>query len=355
MKILVYGAGVQGSLIAARLQEAGQNVSILARGQRLADLRTYGNALQDALTGDRMTMQMNVVEQLSPEDAYDFVIVIVRRNQIPAVLPVLAANQHTPNVLFLGNNAAGPSEYVSALGRTRVLFGFAGTGGVREGQAIRYLGEVGNRKAKITLGELDGNVTPRVNELTHAFESAGFVVTRSSNIDAWLKTHAAVVVPIALALYMVGGSNYRLAHTRDALVLGLRALREGFRALHALNIPITPPTLRVYEWVPEPLLIPVLQRLFDSKYAEIGMAGHANAARDEMQELATEFQKLIRATDVPTPAWDWLYRYADPSVPIVAAGSQKIPLDWRGVMLALGVGAGLFALARLMRSRCEEE
>ncbi len=36
MKILFYGAGVLGSLYAARLQESGQEVSILARGQRLA-------------------------------------------------------------------------------------------------------------------------------------------------------------------------------------------------------------------------------------------------------------------------------------------------------------------------------
>jgi ketopantoate reductase len=39
MKLLVYGAGVTGSLLAARLHEAGQDVSLLARGERLAALR----------------------------------------------------------------------------------------------------------------------------------------------------------------------------------------------------------------------------------------------------------------------------------------------------------------------------
>ena len=42
MKILIYGAGVMGSLYAARLKESGQDVSILARGQRLADIRERG-------------------------------------------------------------------------------------------------------------------------------------------------------------------------------------------------------------------------------------------------------------------------------------------------------------------------
>lgn len=51
MRILFYGAGVLGSLYAARLQEARQEVSILARGQRLADIREHGIVLEDGDTG----------------------------------------------------------------------------------------------------------------------------------------------------------------------------------------------------------------------------------------------------------------------------------------------------------------
>jgi ketopantoate reductase len=40
MKTLILGAGVIGSFNAARLTEA--NVTLLARGRRLADLRQYG-------------------------------------------------------------------------------------------------------------------------------------------------------------------------------------------------------------------------------------------------------------------------------------------------------------------------
>jgi 2-dehydropantoate 2-reductase len=39
MKLLVYGAGFCGSLFSAHLHEAGHNVSLLARGERLAALR----------------------------------------------------------------------------------------------------------------------------------------------------------------------------------------------------------------------------------------------------------------------------------------------------------------------------
>ena len=39
MKILVYGAGTIGSLYAAKLKDAGHDVTILARGRRLHEIR----------------------------------------------------------------------------------------------------------------------------------------------------------------------------------------------------------------------------------------------------------------------------------------------------------------------------
>lgn len=47
MKILTVGAGVIGSFNPARLTDAGQDVNLLARGRRLADLREHGIVLED--------------------------------------------------------------------------------------------------------------------------------------------------------------------------------------------------------------------------------------------------------------------------------------------------------------------
>ena len=55
MKILVYGAGVLGSLYAARLQAAGQDVTLLARGQRRADLQQHGVMLENVVSAQRST------------------------------------------------------------------------------------------------------------------------------------------------------------------------------------------------------------------------------------------------------------------------------------------------------------
>ncbi len=308
MKILMYGAGVLGSLYAARLQESGQDVSILARGERLADIRQHGIVLENTATGKRTTTFVNAVEQLAPEDAYDLVVVLVRKNQVSGVLPVLAANRHTPNVLFMVNNPSGPKEWADALGSKRVLLGFPGAGGARQGHVIGYT-IVPRLVQPTTFGELGGRPTPRVMQIAGAFKAAGFPVSISNNMDAWQKTHVAVVSPIANGIYMAGGDNYRLARTPEGVRLVVRAIREGFRVLRALDTPVTPSKLGILEWIPEPLLVTVLRRVFNTKFSEIAMTQHANAARDEMKQLADEYKALASATSVPTPAIDRLYTY----------------------------------------------
>lgn len=324
MKILFYGAGVLGSLYAARLQEAGQEVSILARGQRLADIREHGIVLEDSDTGQRTTTRLNAVDQLAPNDAYDLVVVLMQKHQITAILPALAVNRHTPNVLFMGNNAAGPDEMVEALSRERVLLGFPGAAGRREGHVI-VTKIVSGRQQPTTFGELDGRTTPRLRYIVAAFKSAGFPVAISPHMDAWLKTHFVEVGPVAHAIYLAGGDNYRLARTRDGLVLTIRAIREGYRVLRALGVPITPTNHKIFNWIPEPILVALMRRLFNTKTAEIELTGHANAARDEFKHLAGEFRALARTTSVPTPAMDRLSTYIDPAIPALPEGSTQIP------------------------------
>jgi 2-dehydropantoate 2-reductase len=65
MKILIYRAGVLGSLYAARLQVAGPRVALLARGERMADLRGHGIVLEDARTGQRTTTNIEVVTPIA--------------------------------------------------------------------------------------------------------------------------------------------------------------------------------------------------------------------------------------------------------------------------------------------------
>ncbi|MGC9399562.1 MAG: ketopantoate reductase family protein [Anaerolineae bacterium] len=357
MDILVYGAGVLGSLYAARLHAAGHKVALLARGQRLADLQEHGVVLEDALTGERTVTQVPLVTALAPDDAYELVLVIMRKNQVGAILPILAAHARTPSVLFMMNNAAGPDALVDVLGEDRVLLGFPGAAGERDGHVVRYLAREG-RPAPV-IGEINGTITPRLLRIAEVLGEISSEVTCSDDIDAWLKTHVALVSPIANALYMAGGDIYRLAETRDALVLLVRGIREGFCVLRALDVPITPAKYRALDWIPEPLLLAALRRMLSTEVAELGLQRHANAARDEMQQLAEEFRLLAHEAGVHTPVLDVLCSHVVLEQYPLPPGSRQVPLDWRRVWLGLGavaaVGALLIAFLRLGARRQDVE
>jgi len=304
MKVLILGAGVIGSFNAARLTEAGQDITLLARGRRLADLRQCGVVLEDFRTGQRSTTRVPLIDHLAPEDDYDLAIVVMRSNQVPSVLPVLAQNHRIPSVLFMGNNAAGPQTMIETLGRERVLIGAANAGGAREGHVVRYLWW---RWIPLMFGELDDVRTPRTEAIVRLFRSAGLSAKVVKNMDAYLKTHAAGVPACAGAVYMAGGDVRQLAHTPEAVKLYLEAFREALRALRAVGVPLRPSATRLLEWIPAPILRFCLRRMFDSRLALMGLQPHVNSALDEMKELADEFRVIFCQSGLPSPASDLLF------------------------------------------------
>ena len=309
MKILVQGAGVVGSFNAARLTDAGQDVTLLARGRRLDDLRAHGVVLEDFRSGRRTTTEVPLVDRLGSEDAYDLAIVVVRRNQIPSILPALAQNHHIPSVLFLGNNAAGQQEMIEALGEQRVLIGMPNVAGVRPDHVVRYLWL---RWLPLLFGELNDVPTSRTETIVRLFRTAGLSARVVKNVDAYQKTHAAGLPAFAGAIYMAGGDVRRLAHVPEALKLYLQAFREALRALRNVGVPLRPSATRLVEWIPEPILLFGLRRVCHSQLTVMaGLQKAAYAFGDEMKELADELRVILHQSGLPSPASDVLFAQID--------------------------------------------
>src|ERR1700722_266368 len=111
--LLVSGAGVPARFSPARLHEAGHDVSLLARGGRLAALREHGVQLAEADSPAVRRVPVPVVEH--PADGYDLIAVFVRTHQVDAVLETLADLQG--DVLFALSWAAGPEPLGAVIGR----------------------------------------------------------------------------------------------------------------------------------------------------------------------------------------------------------------------------------------------
>jgi 2-dehydropantoate 2-reductase len=86
-------------------------------------------------------------------------------------MPALTANHYIPTLLFMLNNPLGSTQLIRALGQDRVLLGFPGAVGTREGRVVRY---VMIAQQPTTLGELSGRRTERLRNLTRVFRASRF-------------------------------------------------------------------------------------------------------------------------------------------------------------------------------------
>jgi 2-dehydropantoate 2-reductase len=308
MKTLIIGAGPLGGLYATLLHKAGKDVTLLARNNYYHFLKENGIVLVNEFTGEKTIEHLKLTHSLEDEDTYDLGIVIMRKNSIKKLLPDLGKIQNIKHFLFMGNNASGFDDYLEYLPEEKILFGFPGGGGSRIDHIVHYIDseKPNGKRMPVTLGEIDGIVKPRTKQVQNLFKSSGIPVKIVNDIDSWLKYHVAFVLPVAGAL-LKSGDNYKLAKDDVTIRKYIRAVREGGKVLKSLgwtksyNV-----KFRLFNWLPEGMLISILKKVFNSKFAEVAMMMHVKSAGDEMAELGNEFRKMIEQSKIETPNLDEL-------------------------------------------------
>ena len=288
-------------------------MTVLERGARANWLNENGLILRDEMTGKTYSSRVKVISELKPDDAYDLAAVAIRKNKLLPVYENLAASPEIKNILFLGNNALGFDEYVEHLPAEKLLMGFPGVGGGIREQVVHFADREkpkGKRRA-IIIGELDGQVKARTVAIKSLFEDAQVPVDITAEIDGWLKYHVALVSPLVGALYRHDCDNHQAAKDKETLRTLVRAAKEGGRVVKALGFRSGRPfQLTLFYWLPERMSMMGIKALLESKFAEVAFAMHARAARDEMEDLAREFQQLITKTSLRTPCIDALTDFA---------------------------------------------
>ncbi|HSN92833.1 MAG TPA: 2-dehydropantoate 2-reductase N-terminal domain-containing protein [Anaeromyxobacteraceae bacterium] len=311
MRILVYGAGVVGSLYGARLAEAGHEVVLLARGRRLAELRQHGVILEEARTGARTQVHVPVFDRLWPGDPWDLVVVAVLRQSVRAILPDLRASA-APSVLFLVTTAVHPQRWIEAVGEERFLAGIPGAGGERRGPVVRY-SIAPPLLFPTVLGEPGPKVGPRLRRVAQAFREAGFAVAARGGIEDWVRTHAAIATPVAQALHAAGGDPRRLARSGRLLDLLVRSVGENLSALEMDGVRIRPLHLASFGNAPAPLLRALLRRVLGSPHARNAVAPHARASRAEVRAIAADLRQLAEGCWLLAEAGERLEEAAEAS------------------------------------------
>jgi 2-dehydropantoate 2-reductase len=308
MKILFIGAGVIGSYYASAFHAAGIDTTIFARGKRLEEIRQFGIRIYNYIQKTESQERVPVIDKLDPSAQYDVIFVIMRKNKIIDVLPAIAANKNKPDVVFLGNNGTGFSEYEKGLPLSQIVLGFPAAGGQKTEDRII---SVHRPDGEVTLGEQDGKISPRLQRLAEIFGQVRIKVSFSSNIDGWLKYHIVFVAPLVAAVYQANGDNYAVAKDKRLIYQVIHAIREGIKVLQQLGYSIEPPALaKLLPW-PDWMLRILLARMFGSEKGRLGIREHAMAAKDEMCHIAHEFLQIKARSSIETPTIDELYRVFD--------------------------------------------
>jgi len=297
-RILVIGAGVNGSVCASGLYTAGIDVTVLARGKRYKELQDDGIVIEDPFKNTRSVTRVPVINLLEPQDCYDFMLVIVRKNQVAALLPVLAKNK-SANIVFMGNNLSGPQDFIKILGKQRIMMGAVYAAGKRDGSIIRAMV---SKSIAAPFGEIDGSITPRLEKLINIFRQAGFKAKPSTNIIDFQTTHAIGVALIGRLVIKHGGDIKDLARSSDDLELFIDGKHEAHQVLGALGRKVIPWSEAAIGVMPVFLQVAGFRILLNSKLGEVGLAWHVSQAPDEMQQLAMELQALVDRAGLPVPA-----------------------------------------------------
>ena len=292
-RILIFGAGVIGSTFGGLLALSGNDVTLLARNNRLKELKSRGLILQENGHGKNRVIPVDIISELKADDIYDFVLVTLRKDQVSDSLAVLGRNQ-SKNIVFMVNNPSGYDLWTEALGAERVMAAFPGAGGkITDG--IVFYEIVSGIIQPTTIGELNGKNSERIKVLRKIFESSGFTVSVSGNMDAWQKTHVAMVGPLGDVIYYDGGDNYSVAKNRQAIRQMNLALKENFKFLHDTGLGVRPYKLNIFRHLPLWFLNMAMRYAFNTRWAETVICNHALNARSEMKIISDEFLELARS------------------------------------------------------------
>ena len=205
MRICVVGAGSIGGLLAVRLAQARQEVSVVARGAHLAAIQANGLSLIE-VGGQRVTARLRATHTIADCGLQDCVILGMKAHQIAEAAPALPALFDRDAFVVTAQNGL-PWWYFAGLdgpyaGRrlesvdpggviadhlpvTRVVGSVVYPAAeIVEPGVIRHI--EGNR---FSLGEIDGTKTDRLRTLSEILTEAGFKAPISSDLRAeiWTK------------------------------------------------------------------------------------------------------------------------------------------------------------------------
>jgi 2-dehydropantoate 2-reductase len=183
MRIAVMGVGGVGGYFGARLAQAGEGVTFIARGDTLRALREHGLRVESA-DGDMLIQPAEATDDPAAVGPVDLVLLAVKGWQAPEAIESMRPLMGPDTVAVpLLNGVEAPDQLAAVYGQERVAGGLCGLFG-----AIVAPGHIRNAHPQpfISFGMLDNRPNGRLERLRDAYERVGVRATIADDIRAAL-------------------------------------------------------------------------------------------------------------------------------------------------------------------------
>ena len=309
----MFGAGAIGGYLGAKLALAGEEVTFIARNKNLAAINARGFRLVLPDGNEQHASTVRAVQDMAEAGAQDAVLLTTKAHQVRELLPGMRA-LFGPETMVVTMINGVPWWYFHKLGgpyEGRSLSSVDPDGVLAEGiETERIIGSIvypaaelvepgvvkvieGNR---FTIGELDGQRTPRVEALGKALMAAGFKapVARDIRSEIWVKLWGNLSFnPISALTHATLEDICRFPPSRD---LAARMMTEAKAVAEKLGVEFK---------VSLEQRIAGAEAVGAHKTSMLQDVEHGRAL--ELQALVGSVVELARITETPTPTIDAIY------------------------------------------------
>ncbi len=217
MKIAIIGTGGVGGYFGAKLAQAGNEVTFLARGEHLKAIQKNGLTVKSIL-GDFRVENIKATDKISNIEKPDLVIISVKAWQVKGIgeelKPILKSDT---TIIPLQNGVLAADELMENIERKHILGGLCRI--ISKIEAPGVINHFGVTPT-IVFGELDKSKTERLARIQNVFNAAGIESRISDDIEAdiWKKFISICVSGLLAVSNTTYGELRELKETRNLMV-----------------------------------------------------------------------------------------------------------------------------------------
>ena len=234
MKTVIIGAGAMGSLFGGLLSFTGEEVWLVdIWKEHIHTIRSKGLSMEEK--GKIQTITLNATVDVTSLGKADLVLYFVKTYHTEkAVSDSLALEKEDTLFLTLQNGLGNEETICRQVDRKKVLLGVTGHGATLLAPGhIRHAGW-----GKTYVGELDGKITDRINQIAQMFRKAGFETEVSPHIHDLVWEKLFVNVGINPLAAITGLKNGQLLDYPETLRLSEALVSEAIEVAKRRGIQI---------------------------------------------------------------------------------------------------------------------